>query len=132
MASRPCPRWSGRRSLWLAARSCAGTEAVLGPIVIESAPTATKLQLALLGNPVRIEARFELSLPEDADVTLQMFDVQGRQIATPYRGHASAGPLRASWNLRDASGSAVKPGLYFARVEALGRTLFARVSVLEN
>ncbi len=117
---------------WLAARSCAGTEAVLGPIVIESAPTATKLQLALLGNPVRIEARFELSLPEDADVTLQMFDVQGRQIATPYRGHASAGPLRASWNLRDASGSAVKPGLYFARVEALGRTLFARVSVLEN
>jgi hypothetical protein len=117
---------------WLGTRSCSGVEAMLGPIAIDGAAISSELSFAVSGNPARIEARFELSLPEEADVRLEMFDVQGRHLATPFAGHAGAGLMKADWNLRDQSGSPVQPGMYFARVQALGRTLFARVSVIEN
>ena len=51
-------------------------------------------------------------------------------MATPLAGHRAAGTVRAGWNLRRDSGERVEPGLYFARLEALGRTLYQRVTVV--
>jgi hypothetical protein len=119
-------------SYWLGARSCSGAEAMLGPITIEAAAAGTAPAFAVLANPVRGEARFELSMPEAGDVRLEVFDVQGRQVATPFAGRAPAGVTAAAWDLRGRDGSAVGPGVYFARVRALGQTLFSRVTVVDN
>ncbi len=47
-------------------------------------------------------------------------------------GHQPPGPVRSRWNLRNSGGGLVEPGLYFAKVEALGRTSYARITVVSR
>ena len=44
-------------------------------------------------------------------------------------GALPAGEHAATWDLRDAGGRIVGAGLYFARLEAGGRTLTRRIAV---
>jgi len=117
---------------WLGTRSCSGSEALVGPIRVEAAAPAASLALAVSPNPVARATRFEFALPRAADVRLEVFDLQGRRIATPLIGHAAAGPVAVDWAVRDNAGRAVEPGLYFARLQTLGRTLYTRVTVIGN
>lgn len=117
---------------WLGVRSCAGAEALIGPIRIQAAGAATGAVLALriAPNPAAGETHFEFALDREADVMLEVFDLQGRRVATPIAGRLPAGPVRTGWNLRRDDGGSVEAGLYFARLQALGRTLFSRVTVV--
>jgi len=115
---------------WLGARSCSGSEALVGPIRVEAATTAASVSLAASPNPVAGATRFDFALPRAAEVRLEVFDLQGRRIATPLLGRAAAGPVTVDWAVRDDAGRAVEPGLYFARLQTLGRTLYTRVTVL--
>ena len=45
-------------------------------------------------------------------------------------GRAGSGPASVQWSLRDDAGRAVEPGLYFARLQTLGRTLYTRITVI--
>jgi len=63
-------------------------------------------------------------------VRLDVFDLAGRRIATPLEGRHAAGELSVEWSLRDDAGAAVVPGVDFARLHALGRTTYARVTVV--
>ena len=56
----------------------------------------------------------------------------GRLVATPFAGKAPAGAAQIDWGLRAADGSRVSPGLYFARLEAPGRTVLARITVIDR
>jgi beta-lactamase superfamily II metal-dependent hydrolase len=115
---------------WLGTRACSGPEALVGPIRVEASAGATRLDLGVSPNPAAGSTRFEFALERGADVTLEVFDLQGRKVATPMSGHFAAGAVRADWNLRDGAGKAVEPGLYFARLQTLGRTLYTRVTVV--
>jgi beta-lactamase superfamily II metal-dependent hydrolase len=117
---------------WLGTRSCSGSEALVGPIRVEAAAPAASLALAASPNPAARATRFEFALPRAADVRLEVFDLQGRRIATPMMGRAAAGPVTVDWAVRDDAGRAVEPGLYFARLQTLGRTLYTRVTVIGN
>lgn len=122
---------TGDGTYWLGVRGCSGPEAMIGPIRIEAMGAATKaLALDVAPNPAARATRFAFALDRAADVRLDVFDLQGRRVATPLAGHRAAGPVTASWNLRRDSGERVEPGLYFARLEALGRTLYQRVTVV--
>ena len=116
---------------WLGARSCSGSEALVGPIRVEaSAAAAANLALTASPNPADGATRFDFTLPRAADVRLEVYDLQGRRVAAPLIGRAEAGSLQVGWALRDDAGRAVAPGLYFARLHALGRTLYTRVTVV--
>ena len=116
---------------WLGVRSCAGPEALLGPIRVEAAAVGvTAVALSIAPNPASGSTHFEFALDREADVTLEVFDLAGRRVATPLAGRLPAGPVRAGWNLRRDDGGAAEPGLYFARLQTLGRTLFSRVTVV--
>ncbi|MEO5617041.1 MAG: hypothetical protein ABIS67_04665 [Candidatus Eisenbacteria bacterium] len=116
---------------WLGVRSCAGPEALIGPIRVEAAAaSAAELSLRITPNPIVGGTHFEFALDREADVTLEVFDLQGRRVATPILGRLPAGPVRAGWNLRRDDGGTVEAGLYFARLQTLGRTLFSRVTVV--
>ena len=117
---------------WLGARSCSGAEALVGPIRVEGASPAASLSLAASPNPVAGATRFDFALPRAADVRLEVFDLEGRRIATPLAGRAAAGPVTVDWRVRDDAGRAVEPGLYFARLQTLGRTLYTRVTVIAH
>lgn len=123
---------AGRRGgvYWLGARSCSGSEGRIGPIRVGAAAvTTSRLELSATPNPATRATRFDFTVAQAADVTLEVFDLQGRRLATPFAGHVAAGAGSAAWDLREGSGAAVSAGVYFARLSALGRTIYTRVTI---
>ena len=116
------------RTRW--ARSCSGPEALLGPIRVAAAGTANPLALTASPNPSRKSALLSFAAEPERDVVLEMFDVGGRRVATVFRGKVAAGPGSFTWSRTGRGGERVPAGLYFARLEGLGRTVFTRVTVL--
>jgi hypothetical protein len=81
-------------------------------------------------NPARGEMEFGFTLPAAGIATLKIFDGRGRQIDTPVHGPCSAGPQSVRWTGRDGEGRAIPAGVYFAKLDALGRTMTVRFAVL--
>ena len=79
---------------------------------------ASAVRLAVAPNPSRgadrqVALSFELA--EAGSIELAIYDMSGRRIATPARGTRDAGAHRTTWDGRDENGTAVAPGVYFAR-----------------
>ena len=73
-------------------------------------------------NPANGECRVRYSIPIDAEhVSLAVYGVDGRRVATLIDGPLSAGDHDARWNGRDAGGALAPTGLYFMRLEWGGR-----------
>ena len=106
------------------------------PELASQAPAAAgadapeRLELAVSPNPPLRTARLLFTLDRAADVRLDVFDLAGRRVATPFAGRADAGTTRVTWSLTDAGGAPVPAGVYFARVEGLGRSAITRLIVL--
>jgi uncharacterized repeat protein (TIGR01451 family) len=64
-------------------------------------------------NPFNPETTFGYGLPEEANVTLTLYDLLGREVAVIFEGKQSAGYHSVKWN---ATGFA--SGVYFYRLEA--------------
>lgn len=62
-------------------------------------------------NPFNSSMRMKIELPQASLLTVQVYDVLGRQVETLDLGYRSPGVHQFSWN-----GSAVSTGLYFFRV----------------
>ena len=122
---------SGSGTYWLGARSCSGPEGLIGSLRVTTAALPGELALSVSPNPVRGAARFSVAVPRGAELKLDVFDVSGRRVATPYAGRAGAGITRVDWKLRATDGTRVAAGLYFARLQGLGRTAITRVTVIE-
>lgn len=126
---------AGENVYWLAARSCAGDEGRIGPMLAlheVAASTASAVRFAAAPSPARTDVRFLLTLDEDADARIEVFDLAGRLVATPFAGRAKAGWTPLPWNLERAEGGRVAAGIYFARVTARGQSQLVRVSVLDR
>ncbi len=126
---------AGENVYWLGARSCAGDEGRIGPFraVRLAAPSVfARLALSAGPNPTRGALRFALTLGEEADARLDVFDVGGRRVATPLAGRLAAGQRSLEWEPADATGARLATGVYFARLEALGRTSLVRLTVLDR
>ncbi|MFN0149783.1 MAG: metallophosphoesterase [bacterium] len=67
-------------------------------------------------NPMSDTGRLSFSIPRDGRVAIDIFDVEGRQVAT-LGGEYAAGAWSVDWSTRGARGDAVPAGLYFARFE---------------
>ncbi len=69
-------------------------------------------------NPAGTSTIIRFDLPLERPVKLEVFDLLGRRVATLADRTYSAGSHVAEWNLRDASGAAVRPGVYAYRIMA--------------
>ncbi|MBI5170071.1 MAG: T9SS type A sorting domain-containing protein [Candidatus Eisenbacteria bacterium] len=124
----------GESVYWLGARSCAGPEGMIGPIRVTRAAAGPALEtfaFAAAPNPAVRNVRFALTLPSAGAAELAIFDLSGRRVATPLKGALDAGTTHVDWALQRDDGGRVQPGVYFARIEVLGRTQVARVTVLQ-
>jgi hypothetical protein len=109
--------------------------ATLGPdgtVDVPDLPALTPLAFAApTPNPVRSEgATLRFALPAEARVSLTIFDQQGRRVRDLVRGTLPAGEHLSRWDGRDEAGLALPSGIFFARLEAMGRSIsvrFARV-----
>jgi len=81
-------------------------------------------------NPVARDVSFAFDLPEEAPVSLAIFDLGGRRIATIASGTLPAGRYQMPWNAVSDAGPRVAGGLYFARFSTPGLNRVSRLIVL--
>jgi hypothetical protein len=81
-------------------------------------------------NPAPGATRFRFELPAPAATRLALYDVTGRRVRLLVDHPVVAGATELVWDGRDDRGGRVAAGTYFARFEALGRTVTRPVTVL--
>ena len=77
------------------------------------APRARRLQVSPV--PFRAELTLALTLPGPEEVSVEVYDVQGRMIRRLLRQSLPAGPYRMRWDGRAEGGSRAAAGIYFVR-----------------
>ncbi len=82
-------------------------------------------------NPFNPGTIIPFSLARAGRVTLRVFDVSGRFVATLLDQNRGAGEHVARWDGRDARGRASSSGVYFARLEANGTTQTQKLVLLK-
>jgi hypothetical protein len=83
------------------------------------------------GNPVGAATRLTFDLPTERNVTLDVLDVQGRRVRTLVNGVQPAGAHALAFDGRDAAGSRLASGAYFARFTAGDFQRVRKLVVLE-
>jgi probable HAF family extracellular repeat protein len=78
-------------------------------------------------NPARGDVRLAFTLSAQSTARLTIHDAQGRTVARLADGAFAAGRHEQVWNGRDANGSPVGPGMYFASFESGGRRESVRI-----
>jgi hypothetical protein len=81
-------------------------------IVVSSIPTEFKLNTPY-PNPFNPETKLTYSLAKDGQVSLIVFDVQGREVARLFQGFRQAGVYEATFDAKN-----LPSGVYFARIRA--------------
>ena len=69
-------------------------------------------------NPFNPSTTLRYGLPEDSEVSLIIYDIQGRIVKTFDTDSQSAGWYEQVWNGLDDTGNLVSTGLYFTRLQA--------------
>ncbi len=101
------------------------------PVAVGDAPALARLELASPApDPVRGPARFSFALPVTGTVRLELFDLQGRRIATLVDQVLPAGRHAHSWDGRDDGGRSAPAGVYLARLSGAAGTTTRRFVVL--
>ncbi len=77
-------------------------------------------------NPFNPQASIAFELPEAAVVTLAVYDVSGRQVATVVEGQLPAGSHEMIWNAAD-----LPSGIYFVCLKAGGHSVVQRALLLK-
>jgi len=76
------------------------------------------LLLSAAPNPFNPVTTVRYVLPAEADVTLAIFDIAGRQVRTLFTGSQPAGPHSVVWRGTDDSGRVLGSGVYLCRLIA--------------
>jgi len=106
-----------------------GARTVFGPIAATAGQRVTTLALSrITPNPTTAAARVDFALPTAGHVRVSIHDLQGREITRLVDGDYQAGVWQAMWNGRTQRGDA-PAGLYFVRLQAMGKVLSQRLTV---
>jgi hypothetical protein len=101
-----------------------GSASYTDPVSVERGVGEVELRKTF-PNPARGQATVQFAVPERQEVTLQLYDLLGREVRTIQQGN-----VQGRQELRvDLSGLA--SGTYFVRLSAGGRTLTQKITVLK-
>jgi len=84
-------------------------------------------------NPFNPSTQLTYSLPQAGKVSLVIYDVLGREVATLADAYQQSGRYSVTWNSKQNSGIPVSSGVYFARLRVLndlGRVTFTKTTKL--
>jgi hypothetical protein len=120
---------------WVELRGADSSYTLLGPL---TGATSAGLTFAAppYPNPARGPATFEYAIggdtagPGGTEVTLALFDLNGRRVREVEHSNRSPGKYAAAWDGNDASGRPVHSGIYYARFHAGSVTQDLRVVVV--
>ncbi len=96
------------------------------------APQSTQVtsRISAYPNPMRGQTALSLTLPERADVALEIYDIRGRLVRRLVNGSMEAGEHVIHWSGRDVSGADVASGIYFCRLTADEYSETRKITVL--
>lgn len=100
--------WTGQYSLPIIGPSGIGDEG--------EPPTATK-SIQVFPNPFNSRTTIEFTLERRAHVTLAIYDLRGRHVATLVDGLRQVGRHTVGWDGMDGAGHALASGMYHARLQ---------------
>jgi hypothetical protein len=103
-------------------------------LALPDARRASAARLLPTPNPFNpnTEIRVELGQdPRSSNVTLRVFDAQGRPVRRLYNGPAVSRDLRVPWDGRRESGVPAPSGVYFARLDFAGATTTTKLMLLK-
>jgi len=98
--------------------------AILAATGVGRDPATTFAFAPVFPNPMRGAGSFAFALPREAHVRLSVLDVQGREVLVLADGTRPAGWHTLAW--RNGERATLGAGLYFARLQAGGRTFTQR------
>ena len=81
-------------------------------------------------NPFSAGTVFQVTVPCDGNLTMSVFDLSGRKVATLVDDFAAAGVHNVEWNGFSGEGEALGTGTYFAVTETNGIRLSAKTVIL--
>ncbi len=96
------------------------------PVLIPTRPLALRQNRP---NPFNPATTIRFYLPDATDVSLDIFDVGGRHIATIFRGYSDKGIHDLVWEGYDRDGNEAASGIYFYRLRA-GKKILTKKMVL--
>jgi len=105
----------------------------LGPVIPVTTATTYRL-LQNFPNPFNPGTTIGFVLPEQADVTIEIFDIMGRRVRTLLRNSFAASGTSAytkAWDGRDDQGRAVATGVYICRMSARGASGTASTQMIK-
>ncbi len=82
-------------------------------------------------NPFNPRTEIKFSVPTDQDVTLRIYNVEGRLVRTLIQGRQVAGAHSVMWSGQDDQGGMVASGLYFYRLNTDSGTLTRKMTLLK-
>ena len=80
-------------------------------------------------NPFNPQTRLRFTLAGPDEISLRVYDVHGRLVATVVDGIRQQGLHEIPWNGRDSAGRPLPSGVYFAALNA-GRRVFTQKIVI--
>jgi hypothetical protein len=93
-----------------------GELVVLDPGILVEAQAPLAFALAAVGpSPGGGPVRIAFTLPHAAEIEIDVYDVQGRRVASPARGEWPAGSQVVQWDGRARDGQQAPAGLYLVR-----------------
>ncbi len=69
-------------------------------------------------NPFNPTTQIKFNLPKQSEVSLKIYDMLGREVASLVNGEMNAGTHLLTWDGKDNSGNLVASGVYFYRITA--------------
>ena len=107
----------------------------VGLDVITAVPVSEKPAIAKLlrnyPNPFNPVTKIQFTLGQSAQVSLRVFDVQGRTVRTLLNSYLSSGPRVISWDGRDDRGRLLPSGTYFLRLAGGGSYLSKTINLVK-
>jgi len=120
---------SGSTYWYRIAATTGSTRLTFGPIEATAGEVIRGFALGVpLPNPTSGATRLDFAVPRASRVSLGLYDMQGRRVATLVEGALPAGRHQAVWN-GTAGGRSAPTGIYFLRLQAEGVDLSRRLVV---
>ena len=94
-----------------------GASARMGEEVVEPPFVALPRLEPNYPNPVRQWTTFRFTIPEEARVTLKIYDVLGREVMTLFDADHEAGNVTLRWNPSNQLGRSLSSGVYLYRLK---------------
>ena len=89
-----------------------------------------KLQVRHSPNPFHTSTAISYNLPEEKDISLEVYNIKGQRIKTLYNGNATIGEHQVTWNGTDENNKKVSSGIYFYKLITPEKTLSKKMLLM--